>query len=102
MNEDDRWHYMAYEDGLITSVYADPADGMSKSAVTDLVVYAADQSCVDLLTVAAPAMIAEELNVQSLLGANAIWSEGKTLLHTEADANIYLSEEAGYTARIAE
>ena len=102
MNEADRWHYMAYEDGQITTTFLDPADGMSKSAVTDLVLYAADKSCVDLLTVAAPAMIAEELNVQSLLGANAIWSEGKTLLHTEADANIYLSEEAGYTAKIAE
>ena len=102
MNEDDRWHYMAYEDGLITSVYADPADGMSKSAVTDLVVYAADQSCVDLLTVAAPAMTAEELDVQSLQKVNAIWGADKTLFHTEADANIYLNEEAGYTTKIAE
>ena len=102
MNEADRWHYMAYEDGQITTTFLDPADGMSKSAVTDLVLYAADKSCVDLLTVAAPAMIAEELNVQSLLDANAIWSEGKNLLHTEAEANIYLSEEAGYTAKIAE
>ena len=102
MNEADRWHYMAYEDGQITTTFLDPADGMSKSAVTDLVLYAADKSCVDLLTVAAPAMIAEELNVQSLLDANAIWSEGKTLLHTEADANIYLNEEAGYTVKIVE
>ena len=102
MSDADRWHYMGYEDGTITTAYLDPADGMSKSAVTDLVVYAADQSCVDLLTLAAPAMIAEELDVQSLLTVNAIWSEGKTLLHTEAEANIYLSEEAGYTTRIAE
>ena len=102
MNEADRWHYMGYEDGQITTTFLDPADGMSKSAVTDLVVYAADKSCVDLLTVAAPAMIAEELNIQSLLDANAIWSEGKTLVHTEAEANIYLSEEAGYTAKFAE
>ena len=100
MSDDDRWHYMGYEDGTITSVYLDPADGMSKSAVTDLVVYSDDQSCVDLLTVAAPAMIAEELDVQTL--TNAIWSEGKTLLHTEVDANIYLNEEAGYTTKIAE
>ena len=102
MSDDDRWHYMAYEDGLITSVYADPADGMSKSAVTDLVVYAADQSCVDLLTVAAPAMIAEELDVRSLLSVNAIWSEDHTIFHTEVEANIYLNEEAGYTTKIAE
>ena len=102
MSDDDRWHYMGYEDGLITSTYLDPADGMSKSAVTDLVVYSHDKSCVDLLTVAAPAMIAEELDAQSLLSANAIWCEGKTLLHTEADASIYLSEDAGYTVKIAE
>ena len=102
MNDADRWHYMGYEDGQITTIFLDPADGMSKSAVTDLVVYAADKSCAELLTVAAPAMIAEELDVQSLLAANAIWGEGKTLFHTEADANIYLNEEAGYTTKIAE
>ena len=102
MNDADRWHYMGYEDGQITTIFLDPADGMSKSAVTDLVVYDADKSCADLLTVAVPAMIAEELNVQSLLTENAIWSEGKTMFHTEADANIYLNEEAGYTTKIAE
>ena len=102
MSDADRWHYMGYEDGTITTTYLDPADGMSKSAVTDLVVYAADQSCVDLLTLAAPAMIAEELDVHSLVNVGAIWSEGKTLLHTEVDANIYLNEEAGYTVKIAE
>ena len=102
MSEADRWHYMAYEDGQITTIFLDPTDGMSKSAVTDLVVYAADKSCAELLTVAAPAMIAEELDVQSLMTANAIWSEGNTLFHTEADANIYLSEEAGYAAKVAE
>ena len=102
MNDADRWHYMGYEDGTITTTYLDPADGMSKSAVTDLVVYAADKSCVDLLTVAAPAMIAEELDVRSLLTANAIWSEDKTLFHTDSDANIYLNGEAGYTAQVAE
>ena len=87
-----------------TTIYLDPADGMSKSAVTDLVVYAQDKSCVELLTVAAPAMIAEELDVHSLLAADAkaIWCEDKTLYHTEVEANIYLAEEAGYTARIAE
>ena len=104
MSDDDRWHYMAYEDGVITTVYLDPADGMSKSAVTDLVVYAQDKSCGELLTVAAPAMIAEELDVHSLLAADAkaIWCEDKTLFHTEVEANIYLAEEAGYTAKIAE
>ena len=75
---------------------------MSKSAVTDLVVYDAEKSCAELLTVAASAMISGELDVQSLLTVNAIWSEGKTMFHTEADANIYLNDEAGYTAKAAE
>lgn len=102
MSDDDRWHYMGYEDGTITTTYLDPTDGMSKSAVTDLVVYDADRSCAELLTLAAPAMIAEELNVQSLADVGAVWSEDKTLMHTEVDANIYLNEEAGYTTKIAE
>ena len=38
LSESDRWHYMAYEDGTITSTFLDPADGSSKGAVTDLVV----------------------------------------------------------------
>ena len=102
MSDDDRWHYMGYEDGHITTTYLDPADGMSRSAVTDLVVYADDKSCVDLLTLAAPAMIAEELDAQALSNVGAIWCEGKTLFHTEPGAAIYLSEEAGYTAKATE
>ena len=105
MSEDDRWHYMAYEDGAITSVYLDPADGMSKSAVTDLVVYAADKSCAELLTIAAPAMIARTLDTQALTdtdGVGAIWSVGRTLIHTRPDASIHLAEGAGYTCEAAE
>ena len=105
MAESDRWHYMAYEDGSITGIFLDPADGASKGAVSDLVVYSEDKSCGELLTLAAPAMIASTLNAQPLLeaqGVYAIWNEGKTIFHTQPDANISLSGEFGYTLELAQ
>ena len=105
LGESDRWHYMAYEDGSITGIFLDPADGASKGAVTDLVIYSESKSCGELLTLAAPAMIADSLNVQPLLDAQdagAIWNEGKTVFHTHPDANISLSGEFGYTLELVQ
>ena len=103
LSESDRWHYMAYEDGSITSTFLDPADGASKGAVSDLLVYSSDKSCGELLALAAPVMIADSLDPQSLLdaqGVEAIWNEGKTIFHTQPDASISLTGEFGYTLEL--
>ena len=99
MGSADRWHYYAYEDGSITSIYLDPADGLSKAAVTDLVVYDREMSCGELLTLAAPAMIAESFDAAPLAAAeaDAIWAQDGKVFHTQADAKISLTADSGYT-----
>ena len=93
----DNWHYYRYEDGSVTSTYLDPADGMSKAAVTDLVVYSVDLSCAELLVRAAKAFIADGFDAATLSGQDmgAIWSVENTIFHTRADAAITMAEGSG-------
>ena len=99
MGAADRWHYHAYEDGSITSIYLDPADGQSRGSVTDLLVYDEEMSCAQLLTLAAPVMIAESFDAATLTAsaADAIWAENGKVCHTQADVSITLDPAAGYT-----
>lgn len=98
MSGSDRWHYYAYADGSITSVYLDPADGMSKASVTDLLVFDEELSCGELLALAAPVFIADGFDATTLLAsdAEAVWAVDGKLCHTQADAAIHLNADAGY------
>ena len=58
MSEADRWHYFTYSDGSVTTVFADPATGLSRSSLSELTVYAESSGCVELLLAAAPVFIA--------------------------------------------
>lgn len=100
----DRWHYRCYEDGGITSIYLDPADGMSKGAVSDLVVYARDLSCAALMLRGAQAFIADSFSDETLSDVNmgAIWSVEDTIFYSQADASITMMEGSGMKLRFAE
>ena len=93
----DGWHYYRYEDGSVTSAYLDPADGLSKAAVTDLMVYSHELSCAELMVRAAQAFIADSLNPTILSTENmgAVWSEEDTIFHTRADDAITMAEDTG-------
>ena len=102
MSGPDRWHYHAYADGSITSIYLNPADGLSKASVTDLLVYDEEMSCAELLVLAAPVMITECFDAAPLLAsdADAIWAAEGKLLHTQADAKITVNQEFGYNLEL--
>ena len=104
MSGADSWHYHRYEDGSVTSTYLDPADGMSKAAVSDLTVYAEDLSCAQLMAAAAPVFIADSFSSEGLSGQTmgAIWHQDKTIFHTRADAAITLADDAGFKLELAE
>ena len=104
MNDADSWHYRRYEDGTVTSIYADPADGMSKAAVTDLVVYSQELSCAQLMVRGARAFIADRFDADSLSGQDmgAIWSREDTVFHTRADAAITLTPDSGIKLELAD
>lgn len=100
LSEQDRWHYFAFEDGSIATIMLSPADGMSRSATDNLVSYAYDIGCAEVLMQTAPAFIAEELDVNALLameesGIHSVWGEGSALRYTEADAVLEILTESG-------
>ena len=102
MGDADRWHYHAYSDGSITSIYVDPADGLSRASVTNLLVYDEELSCAQLLVLAAPVMISESFDAAPLLAssAEAVWAQEGALCHTQADAAITLSDDTAYTLNL--
>ena len=106
LGDADRWHYYAYQDGGITSIYLDPADGLSKASVTDLAVYGKDTSCARLLTAAAPVVIADTFEPAPLMAAadslGAVWCQDGTIFHTRADAKITAEEDPGYNLKLAQ
>lgn len=98
LSEQDRWHYFAYDDGGITSVMVDPADGMARSATDNLVAYSAEAGCAEMLLQLAPVFIAEALEEQklhSLKNMEFVWGEGKVLCFTEEEAALELLPESG-------
>ena len=99
----DSWHYYRYEDGSVTSTYLDPVDGMSKAAVSDLVVYSNDLSCAELMVRAASTFIADSFDAAALSDADmgAIWSAEDTIFHNRADAAITMAEGTGMKLELA-
>lgn len=100
LSEEDRWHYYGYENGDITTIFLDPADGVSKSAVDSLTGYSTSLGCAEILLQLAPVFTADTLNRDELIslastGIETIWFEGATLYHTEKDSGIMILTESG-------
>ena len=104
MTAADSWHYYRYEDGSVTSTYLDPADGMSKAAVSDLTVYSQELNCAQLMLRGARAFIADTFSTEPLSAANmgAIWSMNDTIYYNQTDVSITLTEESGMKLQFAE
>ena len=85
----DRWHYYAFESGEIVTVFLDPMDGLSKSALHNLVSYSADLGCGEILLRIVDVFIAEEFHADALNdltsdGVYSIWYEGNVLNYNDA------------------
>lgn len=99
----DRWHYRAYADlNAITTVYLDPADGVSKSATDNLLCYSKDLSCGEIALKCAPLYLTEQfredaINALQTSGINCIWGEGSTICYNQKDLPIGVIENTGYT-----
>lgn len=103
MTEQDRWQYFTFSDGHITTAMVDPADGVGKSAVNTLVVYSPTESCGALVLKAAPLYLQDSWSGDAMTALKTgqvygIWSEGKTLYHTEPSAVLTVTD-SGYTVK---
>ena len=94
MGEQDRWHYYAFEDGHILSVFLDPATGMPKTSASNLVSYG-NFSCGEILLRSEKLFIADSLNIEGLDAMAeeeiyAIWFEDWNLMYNQE--NLILTE----------
>lgn len=66
LSRKDSWHYYAYEDGSITSLYLDPADGMPAEGIDGITAYSRDHSCGEIVLRLAPVFTAETFDAEAL------------------------------------
>lgn len=99
MNAPDSRHYYEMEDGQVCSAYVDSLDGLSRTAVDDLVAYTGDGGCGAALLALSPLYVAEELDEAALsaLAEEGIFSirckDGKVLYN---DPDLTIAAAEGY------
>lgn len=98
LDELDQWSYYVYEDGSIVTALIDPADGVSKSSLTELVSYSKTYGCAEVMLNMVPAFLTDNFDVNSvnvLAEKNifSIWFENRNLCHTDPMLNVALFED---------
>ncbi len=101
MNELDAANYYEMSDGGIRSYYLDPADGLCKTALDDLMAYACDGSCAGTALALAPLYVADGLDAEGLsaLAERGVFSvtcgDGEVRYN---DPDLTFEPEEGYSA----
>lgn len=100
LSEQDRWHYYSYESGAITTVFLDPADGVSKSAMDSLMAYGSGFSCGELVLRLAGVFTADTLDTGALTemareNIFTVWGDGLVLYHTQQQPALTLRPDSG-------
>ncbi len=98
MSEMDAYHYYEMADGEIRTMYLDPADGLCKSAINDLLSYSEEKSCAEVLLAVKGIYIAEELDTEELDaltgdGVYSIYMADGALMYNETTLAEETSEE---------
>lgn len=93
ITQDDTRHYYDYADGTTVTSYVDPADGMDKSAASQLVAYSADAGCAAILMEILPVYVSDTWQTSAMgdlaqKGIYTVWGEDFTLYHTQKDLRI--------------
>ena len=66
MSELDRWHYYAYADGSITSVYLNPANGIPQPCIDGITAYSRESTCSEMVLRLAPVFTADSFDAYAL------------------------------------
>ena len=97
MNAQDAQHYYEMEDGTVLAACVDPADGLSRTAADDLVVFARDVGCAETLLKLAPLFVADTLDGDGLSalaeqGIYAVRPDGERVLYNDPDVSVAPAE----------
>lgn len=109
VNYDSRRFYIR-QDGQIRTAYLDPADGLTRTALSGLVAYAADSGCAEILLQVAPVFIAENLDEEALLalaqaGIQTIHAQNRVLRYTDPTLSLtdfYEGADGSYRGELME
>lgn len=99
--------YYGWEDGTFTSCHIDPADGISKSAINDLIGYSRDLTCGEILMQMYPLYVADSLDTQALQalpqkGIETVYCRDSAVITSDADITVtelYQKDNVKYTWR---
>ena len=88
MTDKDRWHYYAYEDGSVTSVFLNPADGMPGACVDGITAYSREHSCGEMVLDLTSVFIANTFDAGALealadVGIESIYCREKGIVCTD-------------------
>ena len=90
----DRWHYYIYADGTGATAYIDTADGLSKTAATNLVSYAGGNTgCAEILMQMIPTYVSDTLDEMALQSMTehqifSIWCQDATVFYNDPDLQL--------------
>ena len=93
-------NYMAREDSFI-HLFVDPADGMNRTSVPNLISYSYDSGCADVLLQMLPHFLGAEFSVPE--GVFSVWCSEGTILYNDASISLkdlLQTEEMSYTAML--
>ncbi len=104
----DSWRYYQYQNGEIRTSFLDAADGLCKSARGDLVCYAKEGGCAQVLLKMIPVYIADsfrEEQIGALLeqGVYSVYCKDRKILYNDPEvkfSGLYQDEEIRYEAEL--
>lgn len=110
MSERERSRYYVMGDGSVLTSYLDTADGLCRSAVSDLLIFARDMGCARALLRAIPAYVTDTLRVRALSalaeqGIWSVWCQDRTVYYTSTEltlSGLYQSGSISYSACLRE
>lgn len=100
----DSRRFYVRRDGQIRTAYLDPADGLSRAAASDLVVYASGRSCAEVLLRALPLYVADTLDTAALTaladeGIHSVRLEGEEIVATDPALVVEKAADGEETSR---
>lgn len=98
LDELDKWSNYVYEDGDIVTALIDSADGVSKSALTEMVSYSKNHGCAEVMLNMAPVFLTERFDVNAVNTLTekdifSVWFEKGNLYHTDPSLKVTLFED---------
>lgn len=100
MSDRDGWHYYTYANGTVTSLMLSPDDGENRVGAQNLVCYAPDQSCGEILLAMLPVYLGQELTREGIAqledqGIWSVWPEHGGLCYNNSQSQIHPHQEQG-------